>query len=147
MHHMDDELKRIEKKQDGNCTRMLRAILNKSWKQHPTKQQLYGHLPPITKTIQIRRKIHEGHCRRNKNEVISDVLLWTHSLGRASIGWPTRTYLKQLCADTECSLEDLPKAMDDGDKWRERGSGKWMFTVWLYDNDTLIKGRIYFDKK
>ena len=43
--------KRMEKKLDGNYTRMLRAILNKSWRKHPTKQQLYGHLPPITKTI------------------------------------------------------------------------------------------------
>ena len=32
--------KRMEKKLDGKYTRMLRAILNKSWKQHPTKQQL-----------------------------------------------------------------------------------------------------------
>ena len=40
--------KRLEKKLDGNYTRMLRAILNKSWWQHPTKHQLYGHLPPIT---------------------------------------------------------------------------------------------------
>ena len=46
--------KRLEKKLDGNYTRMLRAILNKSWRQHPTKHQLYGHLPPITKTIQAR---------------------------------------------------------------------------------------------
>ena len=43
--------KRSEKKQDGNYTRMFRAILNKSWCQHPTRHQLYGHLPPITKTI------------------------------------------------------------------------------------------------
>ena len=43
--------KRLEKKLDGNYTRMLRAILNKSWRQHPTRHQLYGHLPPITKTI------------------------------------------------------------------------------------------------
>ena len=42
--------KRLEKKLDGNYKRMLRAILNKSWQQHPTRQQLYGHLPPITKT-------------------------------------------------------------------------------------------------
>ena len=34
----------------GNCTRMLRVIVNKSWKQHSTKQQLYDHLPPISKT-------------------------------------------------------------------------------------------------
>ena len=46
--------KRLEKKLDGNYTRMLRAILNKSWRQHPTRHQLYGHLPPITKTIQVR---------------------------------------------------------------------------------------------
>ena len=39
--------KRTEKKLDVNYTRMLRAILNKSWRQHPTKQQLYGYLPPI----------------------------------------------------------------------------------------------------
>ena len=37
------------KKQVGNYTRMLQAILNKSWRQHPTRHQLYGHLPPITK--------------------------------------------------------------------------------------------------
>ena len=30
----------LEKKLDGNYTRMLRAILNKSWRQHPTKHQL-----------------------------------------------------------------------------------------------------------
>ena len=43
--------KRLEKKLDGNYTRMLRAILNKSWRQHSTRHQLHGHLPPITKTI------------------------------------------------------------------------------------------------
>ena len=50
--------KRIEKKLDGNYTRMLRAILNKSCRDHPTKQQLYGHLPPITETLQFRRTRH-----------------------------------------------------------------------------------------
>ena len=69
--------KRLKKKLDGNYTRMLRAILNKSWRQHPTRHQLYGHLLPITKTIQVRRTRHAGHCWRNKDEFISDVLLWT----------------------------------------------------------------------
>ena len=54
--------KRLEKRLDGNYTRMLRAILNKSWRQHPTKHQLYGHLHPITKTIQVRRTRYAGHC-------------------------------------------------------------------------------------
>ena len=69
--------KRLKKKLDGNYTRMLRTILNKSWWQHPTRHQLYGHLPPITKTIQVRRTRHAGHCWRSKDELISDVLLWT----------------------------------------------------------------------
>ena len=47
--------KHMEKKLEGNYTRMLRAILNKSWRQHPTRQQMYGHQRPITKTIKIRR--------------------------------------------------------------------------------------------
>ena len=68
---------RLEKKLDGNYTRMLRAIFNKSWRQHPTRHQLYGHLPPITKTIQVRRTRHVGHCWRNKDELIGDVLPWT----------------------------------------------------------------------
>ena len=67
--------KRLEKRLDGNNTRMLRAILNRSRSQHPTKQQLYGLLPPITKTIQIRRIRHAGHCWRSRDELISDVLL------------------------------------------------------------------------
>ena len=71
--------KRVEKKLDSNYTRMLQAILNKSWRQHPTKQQLYGHLPPITKTFKVRRTRHAGHCWRSKEELISDVLLWTCS--------------------------------------------------------------------
>ena len=57
--------KRIEKKLNENFTRMLRAILNKSWKQHPTKQQLCGHLPVIWKTIQMRRTRHGGHFMRS----------------------------------------------------------------------------------
>ena len=56
---------------------MLRAILNKSWRQHPTRHRLYGHLHPITKTIQVRRTRHAGPCWRSRDELISDVLLWT----------------------------------------------------------------------
>ena len=112
--------KRLEKKLDGNYTRMLRAILNKSWRQHPTKHQLYGHLPPITKTIKVRRTRHAGHYWRSWDELISDVLLWTPTYGRAKAGRPARTYIQQLCEDTWCSLEDLPEAMNDRVKWRER---------------------------
>ena len=110
----------MEKKLDGNYTRILPAILNKSWRQHPTKQQLYGHLPPVTKTIKIRRIRHAEHCWRSRDELVSDVLLWTPSQGRAKAGCAARTYILQLYADTGCSPEDLPKAMDDREGRRER---------------------------
>ena len=112
--------KQLEKKLDGNYTRMLRAILNKSWRQHPTRHQLYGHLPSITKTIQVRRTRHAGHCWRSRDELISDVLLWTPTYGRAKAGRPARTYIQQLCEGTGCSPEYLPEVMNDGSKWRER---------------------------
>ena len=110
----------LEKKLNGNYTRMLRAILNKSWRQHPTRHQLYSHLPPITKTIQVRWTRHARHCWRSKDELIGDVLLWTPTYGRAKAGRPARTYIQQLCKDTGCSTEDLPEVMNDWEKWRER---------------------------
>ena len=112
----------LKKKLDKNCTRMLRAILNKSWKQHPTKQQLYSHLPPFSKGIQIRRIRYAGHCWKSNDKLISDVLQETSSHRRASVGRLARTYLQQLCTDTGCSLEDLPNVIDDRDELRKRVS-------------------------
>ena len=106
-------IKWMEKNIDGNYSRILRAILNKSWRQHPTKQQLYGHLTPITKTIKIGRTRHVGHCWRIGDKLISDVLLWTPSLRRAKAGRPARSYIQQLCSDTVCSHEDHDN--DDND--------------------------------
>ena len=112
--------KRLEKKLDGNYTRMLRAILNKSRRQHTTKKQLYGHQPPITKTIQVRRTRHAGQCWRSRDELISNILLWIPSHDRAKKGRPARTYIQQLCEDTGYSPEDLPEAIADREGWRKR---------------------------
>ena len=125
--------KRMEKKHDSNYTRMLRAILNNSWRQHPTKQQLYGYLPAITKTIQVKRSRHAGHCWRSKDELLSDIPLWTPSHGRVKAGRPARTYIQHLYADTGYSPEDLPGVIDNRDGRRERvraGSVTWW---WRYE--------------
>ena len=130
----------MEKKLDGNNSRMLLAILNKSWRQHPTKQQLYCHLPLITKTIQVRRTRHAGHCWRSRDELISDVLLWTPTHGQAKAGRPAQTYIQQLCEDTGYSPEDLPESMNDREEWRERvrdisaGGTTWWW--WWYSKDS-----------
>ena len=96
--------KHMEKKLDGNYARMLREILNKSWRQHPTKQKLYGLLPPFTKTIQVRRTRHVGNCWKSK-----DKLMWTHSHGPATAERPVRTYILQFCADIGCRPEEQDK--------------------------------------
>ena len=55
----------------------LAAITQESSEQYwtspggctPTMQQLYGHLPPITKTIKVRRTRHAGNCWRSRDEI------------------------------------------------------------------------------
>ena len=106
--------KHIEKKLDGNYTInniLLEAASHKAAVWPP---------PPITKTIKIRRKRHAGHSWRSRDELISDILLWTPSHGQAKAGRLAWTYIQQLCADTGCSPEDLLGAMDDRVGWRER---------------------------
>ena len=114
-----------------------------SWRrQHPTRHQLYGHLPPITKTIQVRWTKHAGHCWRSRDKLIRDELLWTPTHGRAKAGRPARTYIQQLCEDTGCCPEDLPRAMNDREEWRERvrdihaTSASWWW--WWYICQWLI---------
>ena len=104
----------IEKKLDENCSRMLQAILNKSWKQHPTKQQLYGHLPPISKTIQIRWTRYVGHYWRSKDKLMSDIL---SSHRHASVFWPTRN-LQKLFMDMMVSRR--PAGSDGWWEWIAR---------------------------
>ena len=118
---------------------MLRAILNKSWRQHPTKKQLYGYLPPITKTIQVRWTRYAEHCWKSKDKLICDVLQWIPLHGR-----PARTYIQQLCADKVCDLEGLPEVMDDREEGRERvrdihadGVTWW----WCYEKSVAVEVR------
>ena len=132
MHYMDAD------KTDGEkAWRQLHKNSVRNFEQHPTKQRLYGHLPPITKTIKVRRTRHAGHCWRNKDELISDVPLWNPTYGRAKAGRPNRTYIQQLCEDTGCSREDRPEAMNDRVEWRERvrdicASGTTWWWWWWY---------------
>ena len=84
-----------------------------------------------------------GHCWRSRDALISDVLLWTPTYGRAKAGRPARAYIRQLCEDTGCSPEDLPEVMNDKEKWRERvrdirASGTtWWWWWWLRLRSTL----------
>ena len=67
-------------------------------------------------------KLDKPDMRDTAREVglISDVPLWTSSHGWAKAGQTAWTYIQRLCANTGCSPEDLPEAMDDREGWRER---------------------------
>ena len=113
--------------------------------QHPTRHQLYVHRPPITKTIQTRRTRHAGHYWRSKDEIVSDVLLWTPAYGQSKAGRRGRTYIQQLCDDTGCKPEDLPEAMNDRETWRERvrdihaSRTLWWWWWWWYISYYLLQ--------
>ena len=116
---------------------MLRAILNKSWRQHPTRHQLYGHLPPITKTIQVRRTRHAGHCWRSRDELIRDVLLWTpHMAVQKQDDQDEHTFSSYV------RIRDVVLKTCLG-RWRigrsgERGSGKSVLPVRHNDDDESL---------
>ena len=123
-----------EKKLQGKYTRMLHTVLIKSQKQHPTKQQLYRHLPLISQIIQIRWARHAGHYWRSKNELISDIVPWTPPHGHTSVDWPAKTYIYQIWVEPGCSPEDLPNA-------KENRNGRWErikeLSAWLDDDDDI----------
>ena len=128
--------KRLERKLDGNYTRMLRAVLNKSWRQHPTRLQLYGHLPPITKTIQVRRTRHAGHCWRkqgwaHKRCTPVDPHIWMCKSRTTSTNLHTAT----MWGTQNVILKTCRRRWMIGEKWRERvrdiraGGATWWWWI------------------
>ena len=129
--------KRLKKKLRGNYTRMLRAILNKSWRQYPTRHQLYGHLPPITKTIQVRRSRHAGHCWRSKDKLISDVLLWIPAYGLAKqddqLEHTYSSYVRIQDVALKTCLRRWTIGRSGGERVRDiRASGMTWWYIYIY---------------
>ena len=133
--------KRLEKMLDGHHTRMLRVILNKSERQHPKKHQLFGHLPPFRKTIQVRRTEHAGQCWRSRDELISDVLLWNPSHWRAKAGWPTQITFSSSVRKQDVALRTYQKRWQIG-RSGERGSGISVLVARQDDDDNDINASI-----
>ena len=95
------------------------SVLVSGWGSTPQSSSCTTTLPPITKNIQVRLTRYTGHCCRSRNELISDIFLWTPSHGRAKAGRPARIYIQQVCVDKGFSLEDLLESMDDREGWLE----------------------------
>ena len=131
-------MKCLETELDENYTRLLYGAVNKSWKQHPTEQQLYGHIPPITQTIQLRRARQLGNAVEVRTKLINDILLWTPTHGHTSVGHLAKTYIRQLCMDTGCCLEDLPRPT-----WKDgkRVKGLYDYNIFLNNFPHIIDGK------
>ena len=99
---------------------------------------MYGHLPSITKTIQVSRTRHAGHSWRSKDELVSDLLLRNPLYGRPKVRRPARTYIQLLCVDTGYSPKDLPGAMNYGDGWRKR-----VTEICYWQRDIMMMVMIY----
>ena len=98
-------------------TRMPRAILNMSWKQHSRNLWMYGHLPPITKTIKVRRT---RYFRDTPGEVGTSSSE-TYSCGPLHMDEERQdNQLEPTYNDSVPIHEDLPEAMDDWEGWQER---------------------------
>ena len=100
----------------------LQKLVACSFEQNPETapyKRVYGHLSPITQTIQVRQARHAGHSWVSKDELISNVLWRTTSHGHTSIGLPAKTYIHQICADKRLTKCPRPKGMDGEGKSKE----------------------------
>ena len=105
---------------------MLNAVLNKSWKQHPTKQQLYGYLPLTSQTIQVRKARHAGEVRTNSKQHMDTPVLANQQ--------------KLTFINSVQTTDDLPRAMADRDGWWERVKGICSVgTPWWWWNITKLQ--------
>ena len=91
------------------------------------------------KTIQVRRTRHAGHCWRSKDELLSDVLLWTPTYGQAKAGRQARTYIHVRIQDV--ALKTCQKRWMIG-RSGERGSGISALAT-QHDDDIYIYIYIY----
>ena len=133
--------KRLEKKLDGNYTRMFRVVLNKSWRHHPTRHQLYGHLPPIMKTIQVRRTRHMGHCWRSNDELISDVLLWTPHMAVQKQDDQLELTYSNYVRTQDVTLKTCRRRWMIG-RSGERGSGISVLAARHDDDDDVVRWKL-----
>ena len=81
----------MEKKSDWNYSRMLRVILINPGNIIPQNNSCMATYLLSQKPSKIRQTSHAKHCRRSKDKLINDVLLWTPAHRRASVCRPTRS--------------------------------------------------------
>ena len=112
-----------EKRLDGTYTRMLRKVLNISWKDKITNRELYGEAEKLSSIIQRRRLQLAGHVYRDVNSPARHLVTWIPKHGKPTQGRPTGTYIDTLLRDTGLhDVNELEKCMGDRDVWHQFSS-------------------------
>ena len=105
---------------DGLYTKLLRRILNISWRDHVTNKELYGDIPSLSSTIRQRRLRFAGHCFRAIDQPVSKLIFWS-SKEKRSRGPGIKTYPKILAEDTGLNSEsEIKNLLGDKHIWRQR---------------------------
>ena len=112
--------KKLNKLLDGCYTRMLRKVLNISWRQHLTNKELYNGLPKVSNVIRKRRLTFAGHSYRQHGDPVSDLVLWQPKHGKRQKGCPAKTFIDILKEDTGLNNEqELATCMEDRSVWKK----------------------------
>ena len=97
---------------DGNYTRMLTSNLKQVLAQHPRRQPTVR--PPASlsrKLFKLDEQDTQDTAGEARTKLVRDVLIWTPTHGQAKAGRPARTYIQQLCEDT-----DVTRRLAGGDE-------------------------------
>ena len=79
------------------------------------------------------------------------MLLWTPAYDQSKAGRPARTFIQQLCDDTGCNPDDLPKAMNDREDVEREGQGypclprvMMMMMIYIYIYSVCVCLSVFF---
>ena len=85
---------------------------------------------------------YKTHHLKSKDKLRSNVLLWTSTHKYTSVGQLTKAYIHQLCSNTGCHLEDLPKTIANGDRWQKGFNGFYAGLTSLFKGISIIVGNL-----
>ena len=77
---------KLRRKIDGCYTKLLRMLLNISWRYKISNKILYNGIPLITDVVASRRMRFSGHCLCHNDEIAHNLILWEPKFSRRNRG-------------------------------------------------------------
>ena len=115
------------------CDCVCDYVMNITWMDKITNEDLYGNLPRISNKIRERRLKLAGHCVRLSELEVSNLVLWEPFQGKFNRGSQRLTYVDRLRKDTGLqTTAEWKTLLKDKCAWRAiaRGDSTWWW--WWY---------------